>query len=177
MIRARFSYDGFLKEDKRCKGLSKRAPAAADLENLIRPWLNEREAEGAQPEDYVFNNPRGGHYKLVHLDRVWNETLVAAKLVKPAPAPKPGEKAPEPEPLLTLYEATRHSFASRLLEAGNSMDEVSAALNHSSVAVTERSYSHFKRTTYSPTMRMKISGGKLGKTARVVPMKKKAASG
>src|SRR5439155_1588219 len=59
---------------------------------------------------------------------------------------------PLPVPALTFYEATRHSFASRALEEGNSIDEVSKALGHSCTAVTERHYAHFKRTSYSSTM-------------------------
>jgi integrase/recombinase XerD len=37
----------------------------------------------------------------------------------------------------------RHTFATELLLAGNSLETVAALLGHSSMKVTERSYSHF----------------------------------
>jgi integrase len=54
---------------------------------------------------------------------------------------------------LTWYEATRHSFTSRNLEAGASLDEVSSALGHSSPVVTRRYYDHYIRRTFSSTLR------------------------
>jgi integrase len=37
----------------------------------------------------------------------------------------------------------RHTFATELLTAGNSMETVAAILGHSSTKITERSYSHW----------------------------------
>ncbi|MEM9490073.1 MAG: tyrosine-type recombinase/integrase, partial [Myxococcota bacterium] len=54
---------------------------------------------------------------------------------------------------MTWYQATRHSFTSRLLSNGASLDEVSAALGHSSPVVTRRYYDHFVRKSFSPIMR------------------------
>jgi site-specific recombinase XerC len=96
-IRVRYSYDGPLKEDKKEIGLSKLAPVGGDAERLLRPWINRRLAEGAQPEDYLFNNPNGGHYLPVFVERTWRKAALPLKVT------------------LTFYEATRHSFASRLL--------------------------------------------------------------
>jgi hypothetical protein len=53
---------------------------------------------------------------------------------------------------LTWYQATRHSFASRNLSRGVPLDEVAAALGHSTPAVTARHYAHFVRKTFSPLM-------------------------
>jgi hypothetical protein len=47
------------------------------------------------------------------------------------------------------YQATGHSSVSRLLEASASLDEVSAAVGHSSPVVTKRYHDHFIRRSYS----------------------------
>lgn len=54
---------------------------------------------------------------------------------------------------MTFYEATRHSFTSRNLAAGVPLDEVSAALGHSSPVVTRRFYDRYVRKTYSDAIR------------------------
>ena len=52
----------------------------------------------------------------------------------------------------TWYQATRHSFASRSLSAGAPLDEVAAALGHSTPAITARHYAHFVRKHFSSTL-------------------------
>ena len=54
---------------------------------------------------------------------------------------------------MTFYQATRHSFVSRSLSGGGMLDEVSAAVGHSSPMVTRRYYDHHIRKTFSPTLR------------------------
>lgn len=56
---------------------------------------------------------------------------------------------------LTLYQATRHSFVSSKLAAGVPLDEVSAAVGHSSPVVTKRYYDHFIRRDFSQAIRKK----------------------
>ena len=50
-------------------------------------------------------------------------------------------------------EATRHSFVSRHLSRGASLDEVSAAVGHSSPVVTKRFYVHHVHRSSSPKLR------------------------
>ena len=64
---------------------------------------------------------------------------------------KAPDKAPGPI-ALTWYQTTRHSFVTRNLEAGVSLDEVSAAIGHSSPMVTKRYYDHHMRKTFSATI-------------------------
>ena len=54
---------------------------------------------------------------------------------------------------LTWYQATRHSFVSRNLARGATLDEVSAAVGHSSPTVTRQFYDHFVRKQFSPGLR------------------------
>lgn len=53
-IRVRHSDNGPLKEDKHGTGKVKWVPAPNDWETSIKPWLDERRAAGAGPEDVVF---------------------------------------------------------------------------------------------------------------------------
>ena len=73
---------------------------------------------------------------------------------------------------MTWYEATRHSFVSRNLAEGASLDEVSAAVGHSSPPVTRRYYDHFVRKSFSDGLRSGL-GMKAAKSP-VTPLRKRA---
>ena len=75
-------------------------------------------------------------------------------------------------PTMTWYEATRHSFVSRHLANGASLDEVSAAVGHSSPVVTKRLYDHFIRRSFSPRLRTGL-GLSQPTPGRIVPMPKR----
>ncbi|HEY4185736.1 MAG TPA: site-specific integrase [Polyangia bacterium] len=157
LIVARKSYGGFLKEDKHLTGKSKLVPAADDAPEILGPWLARRRAAGAGPDDLLFpyvpakpqNRRRaaagtaGGvtwaGWRKEHLEKCWE---VAAKAA--------GVK-------LGWYQSTRHTWISRSLEAGASLDEVSAAVGHSSPVVTRRWYDHFVRERFSPALRLPIA--------------------
>jgi integrase len=116
-ICVRYSYGGPLKEDKNGIGKVKWVPAAEDAEAVLGPWLEARRAAGAGPEDLVFPcaSRNGSWYRKEFIEHCWETT------------------APKLEVKLTWYQATRHSFSSRCLKVGASLDEVSAALGHSSL--------------------------------------------
>ncbi len=81
--------------------------------------------------------------------------------------------APEHGVSLTWYQATRHTFTTRALEAGASLDEVSAALGHSSPVVTKRYYDHFVRKSFSPVLRQGLGFDKEpAGEGEVVPLRK-----
>jgi integrase len=61
---------------------------------------------------------------------------------------------------LSWHEATRHSFVSRTLAAGVPLDEVSAAVGHSSPVVTMRFYARYVRKSFSAAIR----GGAFART-------------
>lgn len=82
--------------------------------------------ENELPSAYVFVNPRTNkHYSESATKRIW-------KYVK--------SKVTLPENI-RLYDATRHSFASQLINQDVSLINVSRLLGHSSVKMTER-YAH-----------------------------------
>jgi integrase len=140
-IRACKSYDGPLKEDKYSDGKVKWVPAPADWETFLGIWLKRRKLQGAKEEDLVFPAPPSEKRR-----REWlGYTKEEVEEHWEAAAEKCGVK-------LTWYQATRHSFVSRNLEAGASLDEVSAAVGHSSPVVTKRFYDHFVRKTFSSTL-------------------------
>jgi len=155
VIRVRFSYDGPLKEDKHSEGKSKFVPSPDDAEQALASWLEQRRAAGAEPEDRVFplpdkKTPKGRIVKRSsteeahkqYLEEAWNGVRKKLKLS------------------LSWYSATRHSFVSRNLAAGASLDEVSAAVGHSSPLVTRRFYDHFVRKSFSPTLRSGLGLGR-----------------
>lgn len=53
-------------------------------------------------------------------------------------------------PGMLWYWCTRHTFASQMVMAGRSMEEVSRILGHSSVIITERHYVHLKPDFFRP---------------------------
>lgn len=153
-IRVRFSYDGPLKEDKAGTGKVKWVPAAEDAAALLGPWLAQRRAEGAGPESFLFSCAKrgGSYYRKEYVEGCWER--VAKKLTLS----------------MTWYQATRHSFVTRALVAGASLDEVSSAVGHSSPVVTRRYYDHHIRRSFSPTLRRGLGLGDSGKTAQVIPL-------
>lgn len=152
VIRVRFSYDGPLKEDKRGEGKIKWVPAADDCKAVLADWLAGRRAAEAGPEDYTFPNPTGGSQEALKqaLEGAWDKSMRRG-------AYKNEKKAPIVD--LSFYQATRHSFTSRSLAAGASLDEVSSALGHSSPIVTKRYYDHFVRRSFSSTLRAGLGMG------------------
>ncbi len=119
VIRVRFSGDGPLKEDRRGQGKMKWAPATIDAKRVLRPWLERRRSENAEAEALVFlpveigDRPRHLRWRGIRKEFVqscWEQARAACGVG------------------MTFYEATRHSFISRNLEAGASLDEVSAAV-------------------------------------------------
>jgi len=172
VIRVRFSYDGPLKEDKDGSGKVKWVPAAADARDVLGDWLARREAAGAGPEDLVFPSPKGGTYRKVQIEDAW-DGCAAAHVGKRADAvvTRHGRVSDIPKPALTFYQATRHSFVSRNLAKGVALDEVSAAVGHSSPIVTRRFYDHFVRKTFSSEIRTGLGLKKLEKAGAVIPLK------
>jgi len=85
-----------------------------------------------------------------------------------------GKVVTELKPKMTWYQATRHSFVSRHLSRGASLDEVSAAVGHSSPIVTKRFYDHYVRRSFSPRLRAGLGLTAKQTNGRVVPLKRSA---
>jgi integrase len=80
----------------------------------------------SHPEAFLFVNPRTGKcYYETKLRKIWNKVREAAGIGKE----------------LRLYDASRHSFASQLVNSGATLFMVSKLLGHSSTAMSEK-YSH-----------------------------------
>jgi integrase len=151
VIRVRFSWDGPLKEDKDASGKIKWAPAPVDAVRVFKLHLAQRKLAGAKGEDlfFPFQPPKPQNrrrtsswtgYRKEHIEWCWER---AAKEIGID---------------LTWYQATRHSFVSRSLKNGASLDEVSAAVGHSSPTVTRMYYDHYVRKTFSSALRRGIGG-------------------
>lgn len=136
-IRVRYSGIGPLKEDRRGVGKMKFVPAPVDAAAVLAPWLERRRAACAGPEDFVFVKPDGFMVRKEFVAHRWARTADALGLS------------------LGWHEATRHSFVSRALARGASLDEVSQACGHATPTITAARYSHFIRKSWSPL----IAGG------------------
>lgn len=77
------------------------------------------------PEAFVFVSSKGNYYSENKLRRIWQSVRERAGISKD----------------LRIYDATRHSFASQLVNSGTSLFKVSKLLGHSSVGMTGK-YSH-----------------------------------
>jgi integrase len=100
-------------------------PVTIPIHPEIYDYLSDR-VRNNLPEAYVFVNPNTGrHYAETTLRRVWNGIRKRAGINKS----------------LRLYDATRHSFASQLVNSGSSLFKVAKLLGHSSVKTTEK-YAH-----------------------------------
>jgi integrase len=157
-VRVRFHEDGPLKEDKGDgEAKVKWSPAPPDVQQILGSWVAYRVAGRVADEvaeEYAFPAPPNdrrksgdGFYTKMHRSRAWREL------------------SDELRGGCTWYEASRHSFASRNLEAGASLDEVSDALGHSTPAITKRHYARFIRKNYSA----KMLGGLKLTDAKVIP--------
>ncbi len=174
LIRVRFSYEGPLKEDKKGAGKVKWVPAPEDCAEFLGPWIEQRKAQAAGPEAPVFPCARrkGLCYRKEYIESCWEEAAPKHVGAREVLLKKKGDKtANEQKPTMTWYQATRHSFVSRHLSRGASLDEVSAAVGHSSPMVTKRFYDHYVRRSFSPKLRAGLGlGAKQG--GRIVSMPK-----
>ncbi|MFZ5907890.1 MAG: tyrosine-type recombinase/integrase [Nitrospirota bacterium] len=95
----------------------------------IHPEMYEYIADKVKnnlPEAFLFVNPRTNrYYSLDTLDRIWDSVREKAKLNKK----------------LRLYDATRHSYASNLVNNNTTLYKVSKLLGHSTIKMTEK-YAH-----------------------------------
>ncbi len=147
-IRVRYSLNKTLKEDKDKQGIVKWAPMPTDALEVLGPYLAARKAEGAGPEDLVFVPPRKGKWRPAAEYQNWlgyHPKFLRRRWREVAP------------PGMSWYKASRHSFASRNLSEGASLDEVSAALGHSNINVTRKHYDHFIRKEFSEGLRKPLS--------------------
>lgn len=88
-------------------------------------FLKERVSNNL-PEAFVFTNPNtGGPYTENAIRRIWDDIRTKAGISKS----------------LRLYDATRHSFASQLVNTGSALYKVSKLRGHTNTKTTER-YAH-----------------------------------
>jgi len=122
IVSATFS-DGVYREKRKGRG-------AKSYEIPIHPEMLDfffDRVKNNLPEAYIFVNPlTGGHYSETTLKRVWDNIKKKAGIVKS----------------FRLYDATRHSFGSQLIDMGSSPYKVSKLMGHSSIKVTEKYYLH-----------------------------------
>jgi len=135
VLRVRYNRNGPLKEHK---GHDLREPKYTPIDEdtmaTLRPWLDERRAAGAGPEDYVFPSWGGKPISRSAFSHRW----VQVRDTLPELIP----------PHMCWYDATRHTRISSLINDDVAMDQVMKSANHKSVATTEN-YNHVKIPKFS----------------------------
>lgn len=103
----------------------KSKPFTIPIHPELQDYITER-VKNNLPEAFIFVNPRtGNHYSLGTLDRIWGVVREKANLDKS----------------MRLYDATRHSFASNLVNNDSTLYKVSKLMGHSTTKMTEK-YAH-----------------------------------
>ena len=103
----------------------KSKPFTIPIHPELYDYITER-VKNNLPEAYMFVNPRtNNHYSLDTLDRIWTKIRHKAGFDKS----------------LRLYDATRHSFASNLVNSDSTLYKVSKLMGHSTMKMTEK-YAH-----------------------------------
>jgi integrase len=120
-VRSTFS-QGIYREIRKGKASK---PAIIPIHPELLPYLTDR-VEGNLPEAFVFINKFGEHYKESTFRKIWYKVRDATGIDKS----------------VAFKDATRHSAATNLLDAGVPIYSVSKLLGHSSVKVTEAYYAH-----------------------------------
>jgi integrase len=117
------TFSGRVYREKRKGKRSK--PIVIPLHPEMIDYITER-VKNNLPEAFLFvNKTTGQYYGRNTLDKIWNDVRKKAGISKD----------------LRLYDATRHSFASHLVNSGVSLYKVSKLLGHSSTKMTEK-YAH-----------------------------------
>ncbi len=110
-----------LREQRKGRGAQ---PVVIPIHRELYEYISQR-VRGSLPEAWLFANPRTGrHYTDASLRRVWENVKKKANISG-----------------LRLYDITRHSFASNLINQGDSIYMVSQLLGHTDIRTTQK-YSH-----------------------------------
>ncbi|MBE0427892.1 MAG: site-specific integrase [Nitrospirae bacterium] len=124
-ISATFS-DEVYKERRKGRGAK---PVVIPIHPELYEFLENR-VRNNLPEAFIFTTQKGKHYSADDIYRLWDKVREKAGIDKS----------------LRLYDVTRHSFASQLVNNNISIYKVSRLLGHSSVKMTEK-YAHHDITS------------------------------
>ena len=103
-------------------GLSRHVPLCTEAQTVLQTWHDQQPAKRQEPEALVFPSPQGGE-RLDNISTAWGGLVKVAKLTG------------------FRFHDLRHSFASKLVQAGVDLFVVQKLLGHASPIMTQR-YSH-----------------------------------
>jgi integrase len=103
-------------------GLSRHVPLCTEAKAVLQIWYDQQPAKRQEPEALVFPSPQGGD-RLDNISTAWGGLVKASKLTG------------------FRFHDLRHSFASKLVQAGVDLFTVQKLLGHATPTMTQR-YSH-----------------------------------
>ena len=144
------------KEIRQRRKNKKAKPFFSPIHAELYDWISER-VRNNLPDAFLFVNPRTGEpYLEGACRRLWDKVREAKKLPK----------------TVRLYDFTRHSFASNLLNSGTPLGMISRLLGHADTRTTEK-YAHCDLNN------LRVEAGKitLRKSADIIPLKRQGDTG
>jgi integrase len=103
-------------------GLSRHVPLCPEAQTVLQAWHDQQSTKRQEPEALVFPSPQGGD-RLDNISTAWGGLVKASKLTG------------------FRFHDLRHSFASKLVQAGVDLFTVQKLLGHATPTMTQR-YSH-----------------------------------
>jgi integrase len=103
-------------------GLSRHVPLCLEAKTVMQTWRDQQHEAKREPGALVFPSPQGGD-RLDNISTAWARVVTAAKLRD------------------FTFHSLRHSFASKLVQAGVDLFVVQKLLGHATPTMTQR-YSH-----------------------------------
>lgn len=128
-------------------------PLSPELQAWLTKWINvDRKAfidPNGQPEEnpYLFPSKKGGYLSASRFITILDDAAKRARVQRNLERSNPGKDS-DPEAgegnarRRVTPHTLRHTFSRRLMDAGNSLEEVSEALDHDGIDVTEKYYWH-----------------------------------
>lgn len=134
----------------------KSKPAIIPIHPEMLDYITER-VKNNHPEAWLFPSKKGTHYSANRLKRIWDIVRKGAGI---------GKKD------LRLYDATRHSFASQLINSNTSLSKVSRLLGHSSTKMTEKYTKHDVESLRADVQKLSLMNREQTVNSNIVDIKK-----
>ena len=134
----------------------KSKPVIIPIHTEMLDYISQR-VKNSHTEAWLFPNKKGTHYSGNRMRRIWDIVRKGAGIDKKD---------------IRLYDATRHSFASQLINSNTSLSKVSRLLGHSSSKMTEKYSHHDIESLRADVQKLSLTHREQTVNKKVLPLKK-----